>query len=209
MCGIFGYLGAEPPDLDTFRAAFAGARRRGPDAAGAWVEGHGRVVGVGPDAPRIFDEVVDAARRPGANGWHVVLGHCRLATAGGWREPENAQPLTFRSGVLAHNGNIPHHRRLAVRHGVSLWTGVDSELIGALVDAGRAESFEEAFGLVDPGGPVALLASGAPGSLKTFRRRHPLVVLERTEGVYVSSHLAGGTLLPEGRWVELRGSVNC
>lgn len=60
----------------------------------------------------------------------AALGHTRYSTSGRKREDTDiAQPMQGNGFHLVHNGNIPHHRELAQKLGISLSTDSDTELI--------------------------------------------------------------------------------
>lgn len=136
MCGLFGYAGEGPVDLEQLHRVAALAETRGPHAIGfAYLKPEaGGVVMGNWSAPEPFSKHAgELARCEGAT---AVLGHCRLATFG----PEGlTQPILCSDGTaagvgwIAHNGNLYKHAELAAEHGLKPRTECDSEVLGLLI----------------------------------------------------------------------------
>jgi asparagine synthase (glutamine-hydrolysing) len=105
MCGIAGYIQRTPHDQDTISRMVARMAHRGPDGAGVWLSEH--------------------------NGWHIALGHCRLAILdprGGRQPMHNADRATH----LTYNGEVYDHaqrRRELETRGYGFHTTSDTEVV--------------------------------------------------------------------------------
>jgi amidophosphoribosyltransferase len=136
MCGVFGIRSEE---RDVSRLAYFGLfalQHRGQEAAGIAVSDNGhltvlREMGLVAHA---FDEQQLHAL-PG----EVAIGHTRYSTTGA-NKWANAQPLIHhgraRTVALGHNGNLVNVEELRaelVADRVKLATGLDSEIIAALI----------------------------------------------------------------------------
>ena len=105
MCGIAGFIQREPPTDALIGRMLGRLAHRGPDGAGVW--------------------------RDSSAGWHVVLGHRRLAVLdleGG------AQPLSTADGSIwiTYNGEAYNHlelRRALQRQGHTFRTRSDTESV--------------------------------------------------------------------------------
>jgi amidophosphoribosyltransferase len=146
MCGVFGIRSEE---RDVSRLAYFGLfalQHRGQEAAGIAVSDRGnltvlREMGL---VAHVFDEQQLQAL-PG----EAAIGHTRYSTTGA-NKWANAQPLihhgSARTVALGHNGNLVNVEELRaelIEDGVKLASGLDSEVIAALVacdDAPLAEA---------------------------------------------------------------------
>jgi len=136
MCGVFGI---RAPDRDVARLTYFGLfalQHRGQEAAGIAVSdgGHLTVLREMGLVAHVFDEQQLQAL-PG----EVAIGHTRYSTTGA-NKWANAQPLVHhgraRTVALGHNGNLVNVEDLRAEllaDGVKLASGLDSEVIAALV----------------------------------------------------------------------------
>jgi asparagine synthase (glutamine-hydrolysing) len=105
MCGIAGYIQRAPHDEDTILRMVARMAHRGPDGAGVWCSAW--------------------------NGWHVALGHCRLAIV----DPRRGrQPMhdAERDVHLTYNGEVYGYadlRRALASKGHGFRTTSDTEVV--------------------------------------------------------------------------------
>jgi hypothetical protein len=201
MCGLFGFASSGRGRVDaTFLVECAmGAARRGPDA---WAVAHARTGDEG--VTERFRGHLEAARLheilARSEGWPFIVGHCRLASMGERPTPPDCHPFMGSQGIVAHNGTVPDHERVAALYGVAdrLRDGIDSEVLSHLTPT-------QARGAV-MGEPHALV--GVWGKeMRLTRTRHPLYVFDRPEGVYVCSDPIvageyGGVLVQEGVMVK-------
>ncbi len=169
MCGVFGIRSEE---RDVSRLAYFGLfalQHRGQEAAGIAVsdKGHLTVLREMGLVAHAFDEQQLQAL-PG----EVAIGHTRYSTTGA-NKWANAQPLIRHGGArtvaLGHNGNLVNVEELRselVADGVKLATGLDSEIIAALIARDEA--------------PLAEAVAGA---------------MSRLEGAYSVTALVEGTLV--------------
>jgi amidophosphoribosyltransferase len=169
MCGVFGIRSEE---RDVSRLAYFGLfalQHRGQEAAGIAVS-DGRRLTVLREmglVAHVFDEEQLQAL-PGV----AAIGHTRYSTTGA-NKWANAQPLIHRGRArtvaLGHNGNLVNVEALRdelIGDGVRLESGLDSELIAALLAR-------------DP----AQLPDAVAGTM------------ERLEGAFSVTALVGGTLI--------------
>ncbi len=169
MCGVFGIRSQE---RDVSRLAYFGLfalQHRGQEAAGIAVSDHGnltvlREMGL---VAHVFDEQQLQAL-PG----EAAIGHTRYSTTGA-NKWANAQPLIHhgraRTVALGHNGNLVNVEELRaelIAEGVKLASGLDSEVIAALV--------------ANDGAPLAEAVAGA---------------MRRLQGAYSVTALVGDTLV--------------
>ncbi len=136
MCGVFGIRSEE---RDVARLAYFGLfalQHRGQEAAGIAVSesGHLTVLREMGLVAHAFDEQQLQAL-PG----QVAIGHTRYSTTGA-NKWANAQPLIHhgcaRTVALGHNGNLVNVEELRtelIADGVRLSSGLDSEVIAALI----------------------------------------------------------------------------
>ena len=172
MCGVFGIRSDE---RDVSRLAYFGLfalQHRGQEAAGIAVSDNGhltvlREMGLVAHA---FDEQQLQAL-PG----EVAIGHTRYSTTGA-NKWANAQPLIHhgraRTVALGHNGNLVNVEELRaelVADRVTLATGLDSEIIAALIardEAPLAEAVAAAMSRLEGAYSVTALVDG---TLVAFR----------------------------------------
>jgi amidophosphoribosyltransferase len=136
MCGVFGIRSDE---RDVSRLAYFGLfalQHRGQEAAGIAVSDRGRLTVLREMGlvAHVFDEQQLQAL-PG----EAAIGHTRYSTTGA-NKWANAQPLIHhgraRTIALGHNGNLVNVEQLRdelVAEGVTLVSGLDSEVIAALI----------------------------------------------------------------------------
>jgi amidophosphoribosyltransferase len=136
MCGVFGIRSDE---RDVSRLAYFGLfalQHRGQEAAGIAVSDGGRLTvlrEMGLVAHAFDEEQLQAL--PGV----AAIGHTRYSTTGA-NKWANAQPLIHhgpaRTIALGHNGNLVNVEELRdelIADGVKLVSGLDSEVIAALI----------------------------------------------------------------------------
>jgi amidophosphoribosyltransferase len=172
MCGVFGIRSHE---RDISRLAYFGLfalQHRGQEAAGIAVSdrGHLTVVREMGLVAHAFDEQQLQAL-PG----EAAIGHTRYSTTGA-NKWANAQPLIHhgraRTIALGHNGNLVNVEELRdelVADGVRLASGLDSELIAALIardEAPLVEAVASAMSRLDGAYSASALVDG---TLVAFR----------------------------------------
>jgi amidophosphoribosyltransferase len=136
MCGVFGIRSEE---RDVSRLAYFGLfalQHRGQEAAGIAVSDGGRLTVLREMGlvAHVFDEEQLQAL-PG----EAAIGHTRYSTTGA-NKWANAQPLIHygpaRTIALGHNGNLVNVESLRdelIADGVKLTSGLDSEVVAALI----------------------------------------------------------------------------
>src|SRR6187455_2368922 len=136
MCGVFGIRSVERDVARLSYFALFALQHRGQESAGIAVSDGGRLTvlrDMGLVAQVFNEQQLQAL--PG----EVAIGHTRYSTTGGvhW---SNAQPLVHhgraRTVALGHNGNLVNVEELRAEltaDGVKLESGLDSEVIAALI----------------------------------------------------------------------------
>jgi len=115
MCGLWGYAGDRGADPEILSEIAKTASRRGPDGWGVWSDGK-IWRGTGVINPKFIN--IDAS---------VIIGHARLSTMLGAKEPANGQPLCCSDIVLSHNGSVWNYGE--IKDLLQLSTGCDSEAL--------------------------------------------------------------------------------
>ncbi len=151
MCGIFGIHGGDKVDVAnlTYFGLFA-LQHRGQESAGIAV-GDGRSVRTHRDmglVTQVFTPAVMSELRG-----MVAIGHTRYSTTGASRL-ENAHPVPFAHpvlgpGAIAHNGNLINSaaiQRELEEGGVTLSTGLDTELMARLIERTHGSDWREVVG---------------------------------------------------------------
>ncbi len=147
MCGIFG-IHSDQADVAnlTYFGLFA-LQHRGQESAGIAV-GDRRQVRLHRDMGLVA-QVFSPATMAGLKGV-VAIGHTRYSTTGSSRL-ENAHPVPFHHpvlgpGAIAHNGNLLNSaslRRELEEQGARFETGLDTEVMGRLIELTHGSDWEE------------------------------------------------------------------
>jgi amidophosphoribosyltransferase len=182
MCGVFGIRSRE---RDVARLAYFGLfalQHRGQEAAGIAVSDGGRLTVLREMGlvAHVFDEEQLQAL-PGV----AAIGHTRYSTTGA-NKWANAQPLIHhgraRTVALGHNGNLVNVEELRaelIADGVRLDSGLDSEVIAALVandEAPLVEAVGAAMGRLEGAYSVTALVDGTLVAFRDPLGFRPLVV---------------------------------
>lgn len=149
MCGLFGFFGSHRPNTAILEEIALLAAKRGCDGWGIVTE-----FTESRDLGRLTAKTVRALPP-----CRVVVGHCRLATVPDTKRVTACQPIRVGRYVVAHNGSIANADELAVVHGFTLKTGVDSEAIGHLMTIANGSTIDRinwALSWVQHGGHYAL-----------------------------------------------------
>ncbi len=181
MCGIVGYVGAQPCKT----ALLDGLRRleyRGYDSAGLAIHS-----GAGIDVVRAVGKLHNLARvleEDPLNGT-TGIGHTRWATHGRPSE-ENAHPHQAGDVALVHNGIIENHldlKRELVAKGVEFKSDTDTEIAAHLVDIalrdGAPSLFEAvrtALKQVRGAYAIAVVSRNEPHKIVVAKSASPLVI---------------------------------
>lgn len=174
MCGIAGYFGISPPDLDRLKAASHALRHRGPDGDGFY--SHAK------------------------NGNHVAFVHRRLAIID--LEARSDQPFHFDESVLLYNGELYNYVEL--RHeleaqGCIFRTQGDTEVMAQALRRWGPAALEKCEGMW-----ALAWYDERDGTLLLSRDRFaekPLYIWQRDGGIYFASEAKGIAALA-GAWPE-------
>jgi amidophosphoribosyltransferase len=172
MCGVFGI---RSPGRDVARLTYFGLfalQHRGQEAAGIAVSdrGHLTVLREMGLVAHVFDEQQLQAL-PG----EAAIGHTRYSTTGA-NKWANAQPLVHhgraRTVALGHNGNLVNVEDLRdelLADGVGLGSGLDSEVIAALLARDPAPLAEAVAGTMERLQGAYSVTALVEGTLVAFR----------------------------------------
>lgn len=197
MCGVFGYIGKDLPDLSGFLLAnLAKLEYRGYDSAGIAVINGTKTQTIKEVGPLIrLQKKIDGKKYPGNLG----IGHTRWATHGGVTVA-NSHPHTDCSGkiVVVHNGIIENYETLKkdlLKKGHKFVSETDTEVFPHLVEEilkNKNISFKEAVRLAFKKcmGLSAIIAVSS-GQIVAFRQGSPLVAGLGKNGNFISSDTPG------------------
>lgn len=189
MCGIFGAIGKNI-DLLILQEIAVQARKRGPHAYGiSWYE----------------NEEICTRKKPTAinpqKAFHgiqcsAIIGHCRLATSGSYKDIANNQPMVMDDLAISHNGNIRSYLQIAKSMGIELKTHCDSEIICHMI---KKFGVNETLKRLDSEMPMALLLLQKE-KIITFRKGQPLYVQYKDGCFYFCSRkFLNAELMEEGK----------
>lgn len=193
MCGVFGYVSSPErrPNLDRLRRIALATERRGPHAFGfAWIDSRGRLK-MFKQTGRISDHLGLLTLAADAR---MLIGHCRYATHGDYRNNLNNHPHAADGGWIVHNGQIPNHEQLILQRDLWPVTDCDSELLGLMIEQGDgtlAARCGEAVAAIHQRPAVLLGLWAKPARLVVVRSGNPLRIGSAASGVYLAS-LTGG-----------------
>jgi glucosamine--fructose-6-phosphate aminotransferase (isomerizing) len=193
MCGIVGYVGAQPA-APILVAGLGRLEYRGYDSAGIAVIG-ARGVKVIRRVGRVHDL---AAAVPERTGGGIGIGHTRWATHGAPTEA-NAHPHGSADGRIqvVHNGIIDNAATLRERltqDGVELASDTDSEVLAHLIARSAEASLEgavlEALAQVTGTYAVAVVDVSTPDRIVVARNGSPLILGVGEREMFVASDAA-------------------
>ena len=193
MCGIVGYVGAQPA-APLLLEGLSRLEHRGYDSTGVAVLS-GTGVKVAKRAGRVRDLAEGLPKRFAGK---IGIGHTRWATHGPATDV-NAHPHTDAAGLVAvvHNGIIDN--AAALRHrlaedGVELVSDTDTEVVAHLVARSAADTLEgkvsEALAAIEGTYGLAVLHTLFPDRIVVARNGSPLIVGVGDREMFVASDLA-------------------
>lgn len=200
MCGIFGYTGSKPPDMNVIKILGLYNESRGEHSCGLSVDG---VITKGVGEQKHFSYLISDVYFDRPKNDFTVIGHTRNAT-GTAHTAENAHPFLIGEGeeremVFTHNGIIPNIWDLANNYkenGVKwLFDKVDSKMLAEII------YYTNSFKVLEEYKGFAALAfydRRKPNSLYLFKgasnnkdgkseTERPLFFMETKHGLYYSS----------------------
>lgn len=124
MCGIFGYTGKDPFDLDKIKILALYNQSRGDDATGFY---NGKELIKKAEKASKFIETLQLEET------NILIGHCRKATST-WKLDKHAHPFQHNNIVGVHNGVISNSYQLARDRNISLVDiDVDSDILFKII----------------------------------------------------------------------------
>ena len=198
MCGVFGYVGKNLPDLSGFILnGLSKLEYRGYDSSGIALFINGKI--------KVFKEVGSLCRlekklrRQNISG-SCGIGHTRWATHGGVTVA-NSHPQTDCDGKIAvvHNGIIENYQELKsdlIKRGHKFISDTDTEVFPHLIEEVLRrqnilfkEAVRLAFGLCN--GLNAVVAVSDSGQIVGYRTGSPLIAGIGERGNFISSDTPG------------------
>lgn len=197
MCGIFGAVGSSINDL-LLQEIAGEALKRGPQAYGiAWMEDENickQMYASAINPKKAFKDIKGNCR--------AILGNCRLATSGTFKDLSNNQPMVIGQTAISHNGNVRSYLQIADEIGAELKSDCDSEIICHLVNK---FGVEESISRLSAEVPMALLIL-QKNKITAFRKGQPLYVRSVDGCHYLCSHeFTGSVKVEEGKIIEFGG----
>lgn len=208
MCGIFGFVATDNesrgPNLRRLHTIARATEARGPHAFGfAWIDAHGRL--------RMFKQTGRISDHLGvltmAADARILIGHCRYATHGDYRNNLNNHPHTVDGGWLVHNGIIRNYVEICEAYGFAPVTDCDSEVLGLLIEQIDGNLTQRCSAAVEETiGNLAMFALWRnPQRMIAVKRGNPLHLGFNNEGTWLAS-LGDG--LPNARVVPDRSVLS-
>lgn len=182
MCGIVGYSGTKPFNLDTVKILLLiNGYSRGMDSTGTYCERDGIV--------KDKLDIHDYLQLYGLTPSNLFIGHTRSKTVGAV-SARAAHPFKYKNIVLVHNGTLTNHHLIFTKLGMpgSSWE-VDSECIAAKL---AADQNPMVLSQIKGAAAVVFTDVNNPEIMYVFRNRErPLSYVQCTEGdnkwMYISS----------------------
>ena len=185
-CGLLGYSGNIPWDINAIKLLFMYNETRGQDSCGFYDS-----KGIYKAETKASSKIVNGNNLKPSN---FLIGHTRKSTFHGSINLKNAHPFEFENLIGAHNGSINNHRLLANNRKLNMhafeidthafYMAMNSDLQGN--KAGYVKTLEEYEG------QAALLFTLKDGNLYCYKDKDkPLFrgkINNKTgEGIYISS----------------------
>jgi predicted glutamine amidotransferase len=192
-CGIFGFTGSKPPDLNKIKILGLYNEDRGKDSCGIFVQdfilkGHG--------TNKLFHDFIETTIIPAPQSNFTVLGHTRAGT-GGIANEKNAHPFLINNVLVGvHNGKITNIWGLCSKHGLKFSDfDVDSDAFYHILEKVGFSILNEYEGyaalaftrLDDPNSLYLYHGKGKKFATGEMIEERPLFIMKTTEGIYFSS----------------------
>lgn len=136
MCGLIGYSGEVPYNLDKIKILFMFNESRGKDSSGFYNHN----VGTHPNSrlKKVVGETSKAllpSMQPKPT--NLLIGHTRYATMANAKEVTCAHPFMFGTTVGAHNGIVDNYKEIIKKYELEETINVDSEVIFAAIEKAK------------------------------------------------------------------------
>ncbi|MFC1600496.1 glutamine--fructose-6-phosphate transaminase (isomerizing) [Patescibacteria group bacterium] len=198
MCGVFGYIGEERPNLSGFLlGGLTKLEYRGYDSSGIAVFNGTTLNLIKEEGP--LKNIIEKIGKRKLSG-NLGIGHTRWATHGKVTI-KNSHPQTDCTGkiIVVHNGIIENFRELKrdlIKKGHKFTSETDTEVIPHLIEEiikDKKVSFKEAVRLAFKkcSGLNAIVATNGQGQIVGYRNGSPLVVGVGENGNFISSDTPG------------------
>ena len=193
-CGLFGFCGSEPPDMNKIKILGILNESRGTHSCGIFYNGT-VTKGIGKEA--IFTNFLAHNIVNSVKGANIFIGHTRWATRGEHTE-ENAHPFSINNGelVLAHNGTLNNAWQLCNEYKIDhAKIKVDSLALACLIHKEGEKVLDEYSGAA----ALLYFKSNNPNSLFAYHgasakkpngeeeEERPLYYMKTKTGFYFSS----------------------
>lgn len=189
MCGVFGFVAKEDNtvDINIIREVAEVTMQRGPHAWGiAWVDTKGKMHCF-KQSGRIVDALGLLAMAKDAT---MLIGHCRFATHGDYRNNLNNHPHAADGGWIVHNGMIIDYKDIIRQHHLHPVTECDSEVLGLLIERATGKMLTRCAQAVDVckgRNPLVMLGLWKDRFIAARANGQPLHIGETGKSYYLGS----------------------
>jgi len=178
MCGIVGYSGKNPFDIDKIHKLILCNETRGGDATGMLSQGE--VIKKAEDAVKFLSKNIIIPE-------NKFIAHCRAGTVGNKADDNNAHPFVYNKIATVHNGTLKAEYDLAKIVGwIRSDYSVDSQVLAKIISEGKQI---EGFKALDGAAALIWAHVDSPSTIFCYRNAdRPLFRgIVEGEGMYLSS----------------------
>lgn len=205
-CGIFGFSGSRPADMNKIKILGLYNLSRGKDSCGIFTDGK---ILKGFDKTKHWPDFIQSTVLPVGTENFTVLGHTRAGTRGAATE-KNAHPFLVNETLVGvHNGTISNIWSLCSKYGLkSMDYDVDSDALYHLMDKVGFPILNQYEGYA----ALAFTRLDDPNSLYLYHGKskkwansdpeeeRPLFIMKTDEGLYFSSMIESLYAIRDGEW---------